>query len=154
VLVVHLLFIGFVVGGVFLAWRWPRVIWVQLPAMAYGALIEFVGFTCPLTPLQNYLQHRAGEAGYSGGFISHYLIQVIYPPGLTRGVQIGLGLFVVLIAMVGYGGYLRRHRPARVWRLVTDQHAGRTGFRERLDAGPSALPPGAHPEENNTRAKP
>ena len=80
VLVVHLLFIGFVVGGVFLAWRWPLVIWVQLPAMVYGALIEFVGFTCPLTPLQNYLQHRAGEAGYSGGFISHYLIQWIYRP--------------------------------------------------------------------------
>ena len=67
VLVVHLLFIGFVVGGVFLAWRWPRVIWVHLPAMVYGALIEFIGFTCPLTPLQNYLRRRAGEAGYSGG---------------------------------------------------------------------------------------
>ena len=88
VLVVHLLFIGFVVGGVFLAWRWPRVIWVQLPAMVYGALIEFVGLTCPLTPLQNYLQRRAGEAGYSGGFISHYLIQWIYPAGLTRDIQI------------------------------------------------------------------
>ena len=116
VLVVHLLFIGFVVGGVFLAWRWPWVIWVQLPAMVYGALIEFVGFTCPLTPLQNYLQHRAGEAGYSGGFISHYLIQWIYPAGLTRGIQIGLGLFVLLVAAIGYGGYLRRHGPARSWR--------------------------------------
>jgi hypothetical protein len=116
VLIVHLLFIGFVVGGVFLAWRWPRVIWVQLPAMVYGALIEFVGFTCPLTPLQNYLMRRAGEAGYSGGFISHYLIQWIYPAGLTRGIQIGLGLFVLLIAAIGYGGYLRRHGLARTWR--------------------------------------
>jgi hypothetical protein len=110
VLAVHLLFIGFVVGGVFLAWRWPRVIWVHLPAMVYGALIEFVGFTCPLTPLQDYLLRRGGETGYRGGFISHYLIQVIYPAGLTRGIQIGLGLFVVLIAAVGYGGYLRRAR--------------------------------------------
>ena len=67
VLVVHFLFIGFVVGGVFLAWRWPRVIWVHLPAMVYGALIEFVGFTCPLTPLQNYLQHRAGETATAAG---------------------------------------------------------------------------------------
>jgi Protein of Unknown function (DUF2784) len=76
--------------------------------MVYGALVEFTGFPCPLTALQNYLLRRGGDAGYSGGFISHYLIQVIYPPGLTRGIQIGLGLFVVLIAAAGYGGYLRR----------------------------------------------
>jgi hypothetical protein len=116
VLVAHLLFIGFVVGGSFLAWRWPRIIWVQLPAMVYGALVELVGFACPLTAFQNYLLRRGGRAGYRGGFISHYLIQVIYPPGLTRGIQVGLGLFVVLIAVVGYGGYLRRHGPARVRR--------------------------------------
>ncbi len=88
VLVVHLLFIGFVVGGSFLAWRWPWVIWVQLPAMVYGALVELVGFACPLTALQNYLLTRARRPGYRGGFISHYLIQVIYPPGLTRGIQV------------------------------------------------------------------
>ena len=115
VLVVHLLFIGFVVGGSFLAWRWPWLIWVQLPAMVYGALVELVGFSCPLTAVQNYLLHRGGQAGYRGGFISHYLIQVIYPPGLTRGIQLGLGLFVVVIAVIGYGGYLRRHGQA--WAL-------------------------------------
>jgi hypothetical protein len=108
VLVIHLLFIVFVVFGAFLTWRWPRLVWVHLPAMVYGALIEFVGFTCPLTPLQNYLSRRAGEPAYRGGFISHYLVQVIYPPGLTRGIQIGLGLFVVLIAATGYAGFLRR----------------------------------------------
>jgi hypothetical protein len=113
VLVVHLLFIVFVVAGVFLAWRWPRVVWVHLPAMVYGALIEFVGFTCPLTPLQDYLLRRGGQTGYRGGFISHYLIQVIYPAGLTRGIQIGLGVFVVLVAVVGYGGYLRRRSVCR-----------------------------------------
>ena len=127
VLVVHLLFIGFVVGGVFLAWRWPRVIWMQLPAMVYGALIEFVGFTCPLTPLQNYLQRRAGEAGYSGGFISHYLIQWIYPAGLTRGIQIGLGLFVLLIAVIGYGATcVGTARPA-AGELVTDHPSATCG---------------------------
>jgi hypothetical protein len=116
VLVVHLLFIGFVVVGSFLTWRWPRLIWVQLPAMVYGALVELAGFACPLTAWQNYLLRRGGQAGYRGGFISHYLIRVIYPPGLTRGLQIALGLFVVLIAVIGYGGYLRRSRPARVGR--------------------------------------
>jgi Protein of Unknown function (DUF2784) len=112
VLVIHLLFIGFVVGGAFLTWRWPRVVWVHLPAMVYGALIEFVGFTCPLTPLQNYLARRGGETAYHGGFISHYLVQVIYPRGLTRPIQIGLGLFVLLVAAIGYAGFLRSRRLA------------------------------------------
>jgi hypothetical protein len=70
----------------------------------------------PLTALQNYLLRRDGQTGYRGGFISHYLIQASYPPGLTRGIQLGLGLFVVLSATAGYGGYLRRHGLARAWR--------------------------------------
>jgi Protein of Unknown function (DUF2784) len=112
----HLLFICFVVGGAFLAWRWPKVIWVYLPAAVYGALIEFIGFTCPLTPLENYLRRRAGEAGYRGGFIAHYLLRVIYPAGLTRGVQVGLGVLVVVIAVTGCAGYLHRHAPRRLAR--------------------------------------
>ena len=95
VVVIHLLFIGFVAGGVFLAWRWPRIIWAHIPAVVYGALVEFAGFTCPLTLLENDLRRHAGEAGYRGGFIDHYLVAVIYPPGLTRGMQIGLGLLVL-----------------------------------------------------------
>ena len=116
VVAVHLLFICFVVGGAFLAWRWPWVIWVYLPVAVYGALVEFIGFTCPLTPLENYLRRRAGEAGYRGGFIAHYLLRVIYPRGLTREVQIGLGVLVVVIAVTGCAGYLRRHPPRRLAR--------------------------------------
>ncbi|MGH3304182.1 MAG: DUF2784 family protein [Streptosporangiaceae bacterium] len=78
------------------------------------ALVELVGFACPLTALQNYLLRRGGQGGYRGRFIAHYLI---YPPGLTRGPQVGLGLVVLLIALVGYGGYVRRHRPTRTWRI-------------------------------------
>jgi hypothetical protein len=120
VVLVHLLFIGFVVGGVFLTWRWPAIIWTHIPAVGYGALVEFVGFTCPLTLLENGLRQRAGEAGYSDGFISHYLVKVIYPPGLTYEVQIGLGVLLLLVAIVGYWGFLRRHgrgaarRPTQV----------------------------------------
>jgi hypothetical protein len=84
-----------------------------MPVLVYGALIEFVGFSCPLTALENELRHCAGQAGYSGGFIGHYLVKVIYPPGLTRPMQIGLGLIVVLIAAVGYAGFTRRHGWAR-----------------------------------------
>jgi len=116
VVVVHLLFIGFVVGGVFLAWRWPRVVWAHIPAVVYGALVEFAGFTCPLTLLENDLRQRAGQAGYRGGFIGHYLVKVIYPPGLTRGMQIGLGALVLLVAIIGYWGLLRRYPPGRAWR--------------------------------------
>jgi hypothetical protein len=116
VVAAHLLFICFVVGGAFLAWRWPRIIWVYLPVAVYGALIEFIGFTCPLTPLENYLRRRAGEAGYRGGFIAHYLLRVIYPRGLTRGVQVGLGVLVVVIAVTGCAGYLHRHPPGRLAR--------------------------------------
>ena len=115
VVVVHLLFIGFVVGGVFLAWRWPRVIWAHVPAVIYGALVEFAGFTCPLTLLENDLRRRAGQAGYRGGFIDHYLVAVIYPPGLTRGEQVGLGLLVLLVAVIGYRGFARRHPPGPAW---------------------------------------
>jgi hypothetical protein len=115
VVVVHLLFIAFVVGGVFLAWRWPRVIWAHVPAVIYGALVEFVGFTCPLTVLENDLRRRAGQAGYRGGFIDHYLVTVIYPPGLTRAEQVGLGLLVLLVAVIGYRGFALRHPPGTAW---------------------------------------
>ena len=110
VAVVHLLFIGFVVFGSFLAWRWPKVAWVHVPVAVYGALLEFIGFTCLLTPLENYLRHRAGETGYRGGFIEHYLVRVIYPPGLTRGMQAVLGILVLMIMIGGYWGAVRRHR--------------------------------------------
>jgi uncharacterized membrane protein YedE/YeeE len=115
VVVVHLLFIAFVVSGAFLSWRWPRIVWVHIPAVAYGALVEFAGFACPLTLLENDLRGRAGEAGYTGGFIDHYLIKVIYPPGLTHGMQMGLGAFVLIVAIIGYWGLLRRQGwvPAR-----------------------------------------
>jgi hypothetical protein len=116
VVVVHLLFIGFIVGGVFLTWRWPLIIWAHIPVVIYGALVEFAGFTCPLTLLENDLHHRAGEAGYRGGFVAHYLVQVIYPPGLTHGMQIGLGVLLLLVAIIGYWSFLRRHGRYGAWR--------------------------------------
>ena len=108
VVVVHLLVIGFIVGGVFLTWRWPLIIWAHIPAVIYGALVEFAGFTCPLTLLENDLRQRAGDAGYRDGFIAHYLVKVIYPPGLNHGMQIGLGVLLLLVAIIGYWGFLRR----------------------------------------------
>jgi len=97
VLVVHFAFIAFVVAGGAFVLRWPRVAWAHVPAVIWGVLIEFFGWICPLTPLEIALRHRAGEAAYTGGFIAHYVMRVIYPDGLTRGIQVMLGILVLAL---------------------------------------------------------
>ena len=108
----HLCFIAFIVVGGFLAWRWRALAWVHLPAAAWGALIEFMGWTCPLTPLENHLRRLAGESGYGGGFIAHYLTPIIYPAGLTSPNQIALGVLVLAVNAWAYSVYFSRLRRA------------------------------------------
>ncbi|WP_026296200.1 DUF2784 domain-containing protein [Aromatoleum toluclasticum] len=103
VVLVHALFIAFVVLGGLLTLRWPHTVWVHLPVAAYGAGIELIGWTCPLTPLENALRRAAGGVDYRGGFIEHYLIPLIYPAGLTPRVQLVLGLLVLAINVLVYG---------------------------------------------------
>lgn len=111
VVLLHFAFILFVVLGGLVVLRWPRFSWLHIPAAAWGAFIELTGWICPLTPLENRLRIAAGETGYSGGFIEEYLIPVVYPDGLTRWVQISLGVGVIAINLVFYGLLLvRRHR--------------------------------------------
>lgn len=107
---IHFLFVAFVVLGGFLAWRWRRVAWVHVPAAVWGALIELAGWICPLTPLENALRARAGDAGYAGGFIEHYLIPIVYPAGLTRGTQIVLGAAAIAVNVVAYGALFAKMR--------------------------------------------
>lgn len=102
VLVLHFGFIVFVVLGGLVALRWPRVAIIHLPTAAWGILIELFGWVCPLTPLENSLRRSAGEAGYAGGFVEHYLLPVIYPGGLTREVQLMLAGVVVAVNVVVY----------------------------------------------------
>lgn len=113
VVLVHAAFLAFVVVGGFLAWRWPRLALLHLPAAVWGALIEFAGWVCPLTPLENAFRLRAGQAGYTSGFIEHYVLPVMYPNGLTRTIQIVLGVALVAINMVAYGVLLSRGRKGR-----------------------------------------
>ena len=99
---IHFGFILFVFLGGLLVWRWPRVMWLHLPAMAWGALIEFVGFICPLTPLENRLRMAAGADVYAGGFVDRYITPVVYPDGLDRSTQLVLGTLIILINLAVY----------------------------------------------------
>jgi hypothetical protein len=113
VLVLHLAFIVFAVLGGLAVLRVPRLAWVHLPVAAWAAGIEFLGAVCPLTPLENRFRALGGEAGYRGGFVEHYLTALIYPTGLTRGVQVALGALVVAINLAVYLRLLARHRRGR-----------------------------------------
>ena len=95
VVILHFAFVLFVILGGLLVLRWPRLAYVHLPVALYGALIELVGWICPLTPLEKRLRESAGLQGYQGGFVEHYILPVLYPAGLTRNVQLVLGLIVV-----------------------------------------------------------
>lgn len=107
VVLLHLAFILFVMLGGLLVLRRRRLMWLHLPVVVWGAAIEFVGWVCPLTPLENRLRAAAGEAGYSGGFVAHYLIPLIYPEGLTRELQWLLGALVLLVNALVYWRVLR-----------------------------------------------
>ncbi|HEX8009949.1 MAG TPA: DUF2784 domain-containing protein [Casimicrobiaceae bacterium] len=113
VLALHLAFIVFALLGGVLVLRWSRLLWLHVPAAAWAAFIELSGGICPLTPLEVALRRAGGEAGYSGDFLEHYLVAVIYPEGLTYGVQIVLGAVVILVNVAIYATILRRSRLRR-----------------------------------------
>lgn len=110
VVVIHLAFILFAVLGGLFAIRWQRVIWMHIPAVLWGALIEFAGWICPLTPLENWLRFKGGTAGYRVGFIEQYILPLIYPVNLTRNTQFILGLFVLVVNLGVYGSIVIRYR--------------------------------------------
>ena len=113
VLALHAAFIAFVALGGLLVARWPRTAWLHLPAVAWGAGISFAGAICPLTPLENALRDVAGHGGYAGGFIEHYLLAFIYPDGLTRAAQIGLGVAALVVNALAYAWEWRRRALTR-----------------------------------------
>jgi hypothetical protein len=100
VVLVHAAFVVFVVCGGLLGLRWPKALWVHAPAAAWGVIVEYAGFICPLTPLEISLRQRSGEAGYHGGFVEHYVESLLYPASLTREWQIVFGT-VALVVNVG-----------------------------------------------------
>lgn len=112
-LTLHLAFIVFVVLGGLLALRWRRVIGVHVPAAVWGVLITIVGWSCPLTPIENYFRRLGGQTGYTESFIEHYLISLIYRGDLSRSQFVVLGLLVLAVNLAIYGWIYRSTRRAR-----------------------------------------
>ena len=117
VVVLHLLFIAFILLGGLLALRWTQLVWVHLPLSAWGVLVQWMSWICPLTPLENSLRARAGDPTYGGGFVEHYLLPVLYPVGIGQRTHIVLGVIVLGTNAVIYSLLLARlrarHRIAR-----------------------------------------
>ncbi|MEF8704087.1 MAG: DUF2784 domain-containing protein [Candidatus Accumulibacter sp. UW26] len=108
VVVLHLIFIAFVIGGGLLVLRWRVFALLHLPAVCWGVLVELNGWICPLTPLENRLRQAAGDAGYQDSFVEHYLLPILYPAGLTRTTQFALAMVVMLINLFIYACIARR----------------------------------------------
>lgn len=111
--VLHLAFIAYVVLGGLVSLRFPRNAFLHLPCAVWGALIEFTGWICPLTPLEVRWRILAGQQGYEEGFIAHYVMPVVYPPGLTRPAQLWLGAGVIVLNAAVYGILIWRRRRRR-----------------------------------------
>ena len=113
VVVLHLAFIAFVVLGGLLGLVWRHAPWLHLPAACWGVFIELSGGICPLTPLEISLRRAAGEAGFEGGFVEHYLVPVVYPVGLTRELQLALAAFALGVNLFVYVWVWRRRNGSR-----------------------------------------
>ena len=112
-LLAHATFVAFVMLGGLLVLRRPRLAWIHLPVVAWGAAIEFIGGICPLTPLENHWRRLAGEQGYAGGFVEHYIVALLYPEGLTRNLQLALGLIVLAVNAAVYAYAWRTAKASR-----------------------------------------
>ena len=117
IVAIHFAFVLFVVLGGLLALRWPRVVWLHVPAVVWGALVEFTGWICPLTPLENRLRRAGGEAEYQGDFIARYILPALYPDGLTRSDQLILGALALAFNAAVYTLVFLRHRRSAAKRI-------------------------------------
>ena len=113
ILIIHFVFVIFAVFGGILVLKWKKIIWVHLPAVIWATLIEFTGWICPLTPLENWLRYQGGESGYSTGFIEYYILPLLYPDMLTRNLQITLGALLLGFNLIIYLWIFFRRRECQ-----------------------------------------
>ena len=118
VVLIHLLFILFVLFGGLLVLRRRRWVWLHLPLVAWAAFVELAGWICPLTPLENWFRELGGSVGYRSSFVEYYLVPIIYPSSLTRPLQVGLGMLVLVLNLGIYGWAWRqagqKERPSEL----------------------------------------
>ena len=113
IVLAHVAFVLFAVLGGLLVARWWRLVWIHLMAAIWAVLVEFFGWVCPLTPLENWFRRTGGQGNYSSDFVAHYILPLLYPEGLSRGVQIALGIFVIMINAAIYAWIFRATRTAK-----------------------------------------
>ncbi len=113
VVVLHSFFVLFVLlGGFLVLWK-PSMAWCHLPAVFWAAWLEFSGWICPLTPLENLLRQKGGVSGYDAGFVEHYIVPILYPTSLTRQMQFTLGMIVLSLNIGVYFIVWMRMRKLR-----------------------------------------
>lgn len=110
VVALHAGFILFALLGASLLVRHPKLVWLHVPALAWGGWIAASGNICPVTPLENAFRAKAGQGSYAGGFIDNYLTPIIYPEGLTRGTQMAYGAVLVTVNLLLYARWLHVKR--------------------------------------------
>jgi hypothetical protein len=118
-IIVHLAFVVFVVAGGILARRYRWLVPFHLGALTWAVYAEASsGVVCPLTVIENFFASRAGIATYSGDFVAHYLVPVIYQEGLPPKWQLVLVLVVVILNLLVYLWLVfgkRRGASVRAW---------------------------------------
>ncbi len=112
VLVAHFAFVLFAVLGGLLALRWRRAVWLHVPALAWGVVVQLANWECPLTPLENYFRRLGGEAGYAGGFVEHYVSAILYPEQISHAFRFVSGLFLLVVNLVAYSFVIYSTRGA------------------------------------------
>lgn len=122
VLIIHGAFVAFVMSGGLLVLRKPRLAWLHVPALAWGATVITMGWVCPLTPLENHLRTMADQQGYDGGFIEYYLVSLIYPDGLTRLLQVLLAALLIIANTAIYIAVYQRLTRARLRKHASQRH--------------------------------
>lgn len=113
VVVLHLAFILFASLGGLLVFKWRWVAWAHVPAVVWGVFIELTGRVCPLTPIETSLREAAGQEGYEGDFVEHYIVPIVYPQALTFDIQVALGILLLALNAVIYAWVWRRRTSGR-----------------------------------------
>jgi hypothetical protein len=110
VLIAHLAFVLFALLGGALVLRYPKVLWVHLPVLIWGVVVEWANWICPLTPLENHLLRLGGEAGYAGDFVERFVSRILYPEGLSVPLRYTLGALLIAVNMAIYACVMVRRR--------------------------------------------